>query len=85
MARKGSSRKHVGGPPSSSDPYLGDRNVAEAASFSVLGLTLLLAAVGFAAAGWFGFSLGLGAGVGAAVGFVLSNVALTFYGGRQTR
>lgn len=83
MARK--SRKHVGGPPNSSDPYLGDRNVREAASFNVIGMTLLLGVLGFAAGGWFGFSVGLGATVGALIGFVLSNLMLSFYGGRQTR
>ena len=85
MARKTSSRGHVGGPPKSSDPYLGDRNVREAASFYVVGMTLLFAALGAAAGGWFDFSVGLGAGAGAFAGFVLSNLVLTFYGGRQTR
>jgi hypothetical protein len=48
-------------------------------------MTLLLAALGVAAGGWFDFSPGVGAGAGALIGFVFSNVVLSFYGGRQTR
>jgi uncharacterized membrane protein YfcA len=77
--------RHVGGPPSSQDPYLGDRNVREAASLQIVGMTVLGALLGFAAGGWFDFSLGLGAGLGALIGFVLGNVFLSLYGGRQTR
>ena len=75
----------MGGPPSSGDPYLGDRNVREAASFYVVGMALLGAGIGFAAGGWFQFSTGLGAGLGALIGYVLGNVFLSLYGGRQTR
>lgn len=84
-SRKSRSRTHVGGPPQGRDPYLGDRNVREAASFNVIGMTTLLALLGFAAGGWFGFSVELGAGIGALIGFLLSNLMLSFYGGRQTR
>jgi hypothetical protein len=85
MARKSSQRRHKGGPPGSGDPYLGDRNVREAASFHIVGMAALGAGIGFAAGGWFGFSLGLGAGVGAVVGYVLGSLFLAYYGGRQTR
>jgi hypothetical protein len=41
--------------------------------------------LGWAIAGWFSFSTGTGAAVGAVVGFLLANVLIYQYGGRSTR
>ena len=67
------------------DPYMRDKNIRDAASLQLLGGPALGAGLGFAASGWFQFSAGLGAGMGAVIGFVLASVAVYQYGGRSTR
>ena len=85
MSRKSTRRSHRGGPPGGVDPYLQDRNIRDAASLQLVGMTALGAGTGFGAAGWFGISTELGTGVGAAIAFVAGSVFLSYYGGRQTR
>jgi hypothetical protein len=67
------------------DPYMQDPNIRSAANFVQLGWPLLLAALGSAAAGWFGFPTWMGIVGGLVIGLVFSNLALWLYGGRATR
>jgi hypothetical protein len=62
-----------------------DPNIARAASLQVIAGLGLGAGLGWAVAGWFSFSTGGGAGVGALIGFLLANVLIYQYGGRSTR
>jgi hypothetical protein len=67
------------------DPYLRDPNIARAASLQVVAGLGLGAGLGWAIAGWFNSSTGVGAGLGAVVGFLLANILIYQYGGRSTR
>ena len=67
------------------DPYLRDPNIARAASVQIIAGIGLGAGLGWAVAGWFTFSTGAGAAVGAVIGFMLANVLIYQYGGRSTR
>jgi hypothetical protein len=67
------------------DPYLRDPNIARAASLQVIAGLGLGAGLGWAIAGWFTFSTGPGAAVGAVIGFLLANFLIYQYGGRSTR
>jgi hypothetical protein len=67
------------------DPYLRDPNIRSAANLVLIGWPLLLAALGSAAAGWFGFEAWMGIIGGLLVGVVFSNLILRLYGGRATR
>ncbi|MBI5103857.1 MAG: hypothetical protein HZB46_02500 [Solirubrobacterales bacterium] len=67
------------------DPYLRDPNIARAASLQVVFGLALGAGLGWAIAGWAGFSEGAGVAIGAVVGFLLANVLVYQYGGRSTR
>jgi hypothetical protein len=67
------------------DPYMRDPNIRSAANMVLVGWPLLLAALGFAVAGWFGFATWIGILGGLVVGVVFSNLILRLYGGRATR
>jgi hypothetical protein len=67
------------------DPYLRDPNIARAASLQVVAGLGLGAGLGWAIAGWFNSSTGVGAALGAVIGFLLANILIYQYGGRSTR
>jgi hypothetical protein len=69
------------------DPYLRDRNVSSAAGMNLVGAIVFGALLGWAIVGWFDLRVsdGVGAGIGAVVGFVLATGLLFQYGGRSTR
>jgi hypothetical protein len=67
------------------DPYMRDPNIRSAANLVLVGWPLLLAALGFAASGWFQFPSWIGIVAGFVVGILFSNMILRLYGGRSTR
>ena len=67
------------------DPYMEDRNIRTAAGMQLIAGLFLGTLLGWAVAGWFDFSEGAGAAIGAIAGFVLANILIFQYGGRSTR
>jgi hypothetical protein len=72
-------------PGSERDPYLRDPNIRKAASLQVVFGGGLGAGLGWAVAGWFGFSIAIGVIAGVVIGWTLASLLLYVYGGRSTR
>ena len=62
-----------------------DPNIRKAASLQVVFGGGLGAGLGWAVAGWFGFSIAIGVIAGVVIGWTLASLLLYVYGGRSTR